>query len=517
MSDLIWKVALIGVLGVGAQWLAWRLNWPAIVLMSIAGILAGPVFGVLEPNADFGELLSPMIKVAVAIILFEGGLTLKFDEVRGHFASVRRFVIFGVPIGWALGALAAHYLAGLSWPVAALFAGILIVTGPTVIVPLLRQAKLKQRPASILRWEGIINDPIGALLAVFVFQLMALAEGGGGWPAMVAGFAVSSIVALVVGVGFGLGIAELFRRGYSAEYLKAPIIFCAVLACFALADYMQPEAGLLAVTAMGVAMANARLASIDELRHFKEGIAVLLISGVFVVLTATIEREMIAALDWRAAAFVAAILFLVRPLTVFLATIGADLSWREKALVAWIAPRGIVAAAVSGLFAVELTHIGVEEGALLAPLAFAVVFATVVAHGFTIRPLAKALDLVSARRPGVLIVGANAWSISLAETLKSLEAPVTIADANWRALRPARLAEIPTYFGEILSEASEHHLDLNRFGYLLAVTGNEAYNALVCTDLAPELGRSAMYQLGGATDENDRRALSFTVTGRRLF
>ncbi|MEL7030071.1 MAG: cation:proton antiporter, partial [Pseudomonadota bacterium] len=251
-------------------------------------------------------------------------------------------------------------------------------------------------------------------------------------------------------------------------------------------------------------------------RHFKEGVAILLISGVFVVLTATIDREMVAALDWRAAGFVAAILFVVRPLTIWLSTIGAELDWREKLLIGWIAPRGIVAAAVSGLFANELTHIGVDEGSMLAPLAFAVVFATVLFHGFTIGPLSKALGLMSAVKPGVLIVGANAWSLRLAETLKGLDVPVTVADADWRALRPARLAEIPTYYGEILSEASEHNLDLNRFGYMLAVTGNEAYNALVSTDLAPELGRAGVYQLRSKAEEGDKHALSITVTGRRL-
>ncbi|MEL7027993.1 MAG: cation:proton antiporter, partial [Pseudomonadota bacterium] len=179
MDNLIYIVALIGLLGVGAQWLAWRYHLPAIVLMSAAGLIAGPGLGLIQPEEDFGELLSPMIKVAVAIILFEGGLSLNYAEVRGHIKSVRRLVFPGVPIGWGLGTVAAHYLAGLSWPVAALFAGILIVTGPTVIAPLLRQAKLKQRPASILRWEGIVNDPIGALLAVFVFQIMVLMNEGG--------------------------------------------------------------------------------------------------------------------------------------------------------------------------------------------------------------------------------------------------------------------------------------------------------------------------------------------------
>ncbi len=529
MDNLVLVIAIIGVLGIGAQWLAWRFNFPAIVLMSIAGILAGPVFGVLRPPEGVGEGLAPMeallgdfyrpiIAVAVAVILFEGGLTLNFSEIRGLTKGVRRLVFPGVPIAWGLGALAAHYLAGLEWPLAILFAGILIVTGPTVIIPLLRQSKLNQRPATLLKWEGIINDPIGALLAVFVYEVVTFEAGaghGGDAGEIFGSLLLASLLATGLGAALGAGTATSFRRGWVPEYLKLPVLLVVVLVCFEVANLLQHEAGLLSVTAMGVTMANSRIASISELRLFKENIAVILVSGVFIILTANLSLETMMQLDWRAAAFIAAMLFVVRPLSIFLSTIGAGLPWQERLLVGWIAPRGIVAVAVSSFFGAALIEAGFEDGARLIPLAFAMVFATVVLHGFSIGPLAKTLGLASRARPGVLIVGATPFAAALAAKLKELDVPVMVADASWRRLRPARLAQVETYYGEILSEVTEHHLDLNRFGTLLAIGGNEAHNALVCTDLAPEMGRAAIYQVAErGKDEDDKRALSYTLQGR---
>ncbi|MBB5519738.1 cation:proton antiporter [Amphiplicatus metriothermophilus] len=531
MDNLVLVVAAIGVLGVGAQWIAWRFNLPAIVVMAVAGILAGPVLGILRPppgvgeglppmQALLGEFYQPIIAIAVAVILFEGGLSLNFAELRGLTKGVRRLVFPGAAIAWGLGSLAAHYIAGLSWPTAILFAGVMVVTGPTVIIPLLRQARLKPRPATLLKWEGIINDPIGALLAVLVYEVIVFSAGGddshGASPGQIfASLLIASVLACALGFMLGRFAATVFQRGWAPEYLKPPILLVLVLVCFEIANLLQEEAGLLAVTAMGVTMANSRIASINELRLFKENIAVLLVAGVFVILTANLTVDMLTGFDLRAFAFLGAMLFVVRPLTVFLSTIGAGLPWQERLLVGWIAPRGIVAVAVSSFFGASLAAAGYEDGARLIPLAFAMVFATVLLHGFTIGPLARALGLVSSERPGVLISGASPWSAGLAAKLKEMDVPVVVADASWRRLRPVRLAEVETYYGEILSEVTEHHLDLNRFGYLLALSGNEAHNALVCTDLAPEMGRAAIYQVNArGKDEEDRRALSFTLQGR---
>lgn len=525
MENLVLAFAIIGVLGIGAQWIAWRTNLPAIVLMAIAGVIAGPLLGIFTPpdappgappmEALFGEFYRPIIGIAVAVILFEGGLQLNFAEIRGLRQGVRRLVFPGVLIAWGGGAMATHYVAGLSWPVSLLFGGIMVVTGPTVIIPLLRQSKLNPRPATLLKWEGIVNDPVGALLAVLVFEYLAFGDQHGTWYEILGSMTLASLLAAALGFTIGRFAAVTFRRGWAPEYLKPPILLTLVIVCFEVANLLQHEAGLLAVTAMGVTMANARIASINELRLFKENIAVLLVSGVFVILTANLTMDSIRALDWTVFWFLVAMLFVVRPITVFVSTIGAGLPLKERLLVGWIAPRGIVAVAVASFFGAALVDVGYEDGAQLIPLTFAMVFATVALHGFTIGPLAKALGLASRERPGVLIAGASPWSIGLAAKLKELEIPVIVADASWRRLKPARLANVPTYYGEILSEVTEHHLDLNRYGYLLAVSGNEAHNALVSTDLAPEMGRAAIFQVNArGKDEEDRQALSYTLQGR---
>ena len=525
MDNLVLAFTIIGVLGVGAQWLAWRFNLPAIVLMAIAGVIAGPVLGLFSApgaapgtppmEALLGEFYRPIIAVAVAVILFEGGLTLNFSEIREVTKGVRRLIFPGAFIAWGLGASAAYLIGGLTIQIALLFGAIMVVTGPTVIIPLLRQSKLNARPAALLKWEGIVNDPIGALLAVLVYEFLVLGQAGVSSGDIVSSIVIAALLAAALGFAIGSFAAVIFRRGLVPEYLKPPALLALVLLCFETANLLQHEAGLLSVTAMGVTMANARIASINELRLFKENIAILMVSGVFIILTANLTFQSLALLDWSAFWLIAAMLFVVRPLTVFASNIGAGLPWRERLLIGWIAPRGIVAVAVSSFFGAALAAEGYADGDKMIPLAFAMVFATVVLHGFSIGPLAKALGLAATDRPGVLIVGATPWSAAFAAKLKDMDIPVLIADRSYRRLKPARLANIPTYYGEILSEVTEHHLDLNRFGYVLAVGGNEAHNALVATDLAPEMGRAAIYQVNaGGKEEDDRKALSYTLQGR---
>ncbi|GGY43377.1 cation:proton antiporter [Parvularcula lutaonensis] len=518
--DIVFAVTLIGFAGIGAQWLAWRLNLPAIVLMAIAGIILGPVMGVLKPEEILGDVYSPLISIAVGIILFEGGLQLRFDELREVGKGVRRLVVPGVFLAWIFGYLAAHKIAGLSAPTALLFSGIMVVTGPTVIMPLLRQAKLSSRPATLLRWEGIVNDPIGALLAVFVFEVLHLTDpaAGGLSPFQVTGsLLLGSVLSTVLGIVLGLFIARSFRNGWVPEFLKTPVLLSTVLVCFALANALQEEGGLLAVTAMGVTIANAKLPSINQLRQFKENIAVMFVSGVFVMLTANLTPEILFSLTWSDALYVIAMLFIVRPASVILSLIGTPITWKERLLIGWIAPRGIVAVAVSGLFAAKMVELGYMDGQKMVPLAFAMVFATVVAHGFTIGPLAKRMGLAHTGRPGVLIVGGSAWSAALGEKLRELDVPVLIADSSYRALRPARNRGLDTFYGEILSEVSDHHIEFGRYNTLLAVGPNESHNALVCTDLAHEMDRSRTFQLSSPKGVGEhRRAVSYALQGRPL-
>ncbi|MEP6355768.1 MAG: sodium:proton antiporter [Hyphomicrobiales bacterium] len=521
MDDIASKMALIGALGIAAQWIAWRFHLPAIVLLATAGILAGPVFGFIDPREDFGDILRPAIGLAVAVILYEGGLTLNFSEIRDTSKAVRRLVFVGAPIAWGLGALAAHFVAGLGWPAALILSGIFVVTGPTVIMPLLRNAHLTKRPAALLRWEAIIADPVGALFAVLAFELFLVfgtSDAHHDLSTVLIRFAIAMPVGAIGGWYLGKLVAMTFIRGLVPEFLKAPVILMVLLAAYVATNHILEEAGLLTVTAMGVAMGNSRIASLSEMRRFKEVITVLLVSALFVILTATLEPSTLAALGWRDAFYILLLLVLVRPASVWLSTIGADLTWQERLLTSWIAPRGIVAVAVTGLFGASLVDMGNPDGERMVALAFAVVFVTVILHGFSLKPIAKALKLSSDSNPGALLIGGNPFSVMLARELIEIDVPVTIADSNFSHLRDARYAGIPVYLGEILSETREYKIDLHAFSHLLATTDNDAYNALVCTEMSHEFSRSNVFQFAAESDEKHaNQTMSFTVGGRRLF
>ncbi len=510
-------MALIGVLGIGAQWIAWRTGWPAIALMLAAGVIAGPITGVIIPEHTFGDLLEPMISVAVALILFEGGLSLNFRELRKTEGAVTRLMMIGIPLGWVLGSLACYYVAGLVWPVAILFAGILVVTGPTVVIPLLRQSNIAARPRAILKWEAIVNDPFGALCAVITYEYLRRVDQGGTLLSVVVALLGAAVVSGLIGYGMARAIAWAFPRGHVPEYLKAPVLLVAVIGTFVLSNLIQQETGLLAVTVMGVAVANMRLDSLRDIHPFKENVTVLLISGVFVLLSASLDLNVLRLFEWRFAAFLFALLFLVRPATVLIALAFSKIPWNERLLVAWIAPRGVVAVAVSGLFALRLDQLGYGNGNILVTLSFAVVVATIIAHGFSIRYVARWLKVTGATQKGLLIVGSTPWSISLAQQIQSLGLPVTIADTSWQRLSGPRQAGIETYHGEILAETTEERLDLTQFQVLVATTDNEAYNALVCNEFAHDIGRDSVYQLGGSGDDEDHRSLPEALRGRAMF
>ena len=528
-QSVIFACALIGALGVGAQWLGWRLQAPAIVLMSLAGLAVGPLWSVafgeplLDPQATFGDVFRPIVSLAVAVILFEGGLVLKFENLREAGAAVRRMIFVGGPLAWLLGTFAARYAAGLDWASATVFAGVMVVTGPTVIIPLLRQSKLGGRPAQFLKWEGIVNDPIGALFAVAAFEFIRVASegqslfGAGLWIIMAACYGI------ILGVVFGWLMSKAFREGWTPEYLKAPLILASIILCYTLAEMFQKEIGLVAVTAYGMMLGNSKLAGLTELQKFKEDIAILLVSGVFVMLTADLTPAIIAqAININTLAFLLCMLFVVRPLSVWIATYGT-LSRKEAILLGWIAPRGIVAVAVSGLFGSLLVGLSREgrfffSGAdQITPLAFAMVFTTVVMHGFTIGPLSRALGLARKEKPGVLIVGANAWSVQFARALEQSDIEVIVADSNYRRLKSSRDAGLDIFMGEVLSEDAEIKLDHARFSTVIALSTNDSYNALVCSHFAPEVGRHMVYQLSINDDEeNDDRGLSSNARGRTL-
>jgi NhaP-type Na+/H+ or K+/H+ antiporter len=510
-------IALVGVLGIGAQWLAWRTGWPGIALMLAAGFLAGPVFHLIDPPAAFGDMLEPMVTVGVALVLFEGGLHLNFREFRKFGEGVWRLVLVGVPLTWLLSSLACYYVAGLVWPIAILFGGILVVTGPTVVLPLLQQSRIQPRPAAILRWEAIVVDPVGALCAVIAYEYFRLSAGGGTVFKVVPPIVMGAVLAGLVGYVAARAVTWAFPRGVVPEFLKAPVLLVAVIGVFVLSNQIEHEAGLVAVTVMGISLANMQVASLRSIHPFKQNVSVLLVSGIFVVLAASFDLASLRQFEWRFALFLVVLIFVIRPAAVLFSLLFTRVPWNERLFLAWIAPRGIVMVAISGLFALRLEELGYGDGTLLIGLSFGVVVATIVAHGFTIERVARWLGVIGETRPGLLIVGATPWTVALASEIHALGTPVTLADSSWDRLRPARQAGLPTYHGEILNEATEHTLDLSPFQVLVAATDNEAYNTLVCSEFAPEIGTDSVYQLGDADDAEDPRALPASLRGRALF
>ena len=510
--------ALILLMGVLAQWLAWRTRIPSIILLSLCGFIAGPVLGLLKPEQQFGHAFQAIIGLSVAVILFDGGLNLRFHELKQAVSGVRRLVYLGVPLGFGIYSVATHYIGGLSWPVALVFGAIIVVTGPTVIMPLLRQAMLKSRIASFLKWEAILNDPIGALLAVLVFDYFVYSTRGEFSGGVLWELAAAVGVAALLGGGAAYLMGLALRHNALPEYLKHPLTLAVVVAVFVGANILQDGAGLLAVTAMGVVMGNMRLADIEELRRFKEYISILLLAVVFILLTASLEPHVLMRLRWGGALLILVIMLLARPLAIWIATLGARMPRREKWLLAWIAPRGIVAAATAGVFAPRLEAAGYADANLLVPLVFALIFVSVLVHGLTLGRLARALGLAANSRNRLLIVGASPWTVELARALQEGGGGVLLVDDSWHRLRAARLAGVPVYYGEILSDTAEAALDLHDVGALLAASGNDAYNALVCTTFGPQLGRGHVFQLPmAAADAGDPKAMTRSVRGRIAF
>ena len=512
------QIALIAFLAMTAQWCGWRLKVPSIVFLLLSGFVFGSVLGLIEPEILFGDALQPLVSVAVAIILFEGSLTLDFAEIKQGRRIVKQMVFIGGPIAWILTAYAAHYLGGLSWPVAIPFGALLIVTGPTVIMPLLKQARLNMRVGSILKWEGIVNDPVGAVLAILAYEYFKITAK---YDMTLAQFSLDIglkiLLISIASVLIGYIISSIFNRGLVPEFLKSFILLCVVVCAFVLSNMIVHESGLITVTILGIVMANKDITSIEDLRRFKEAITIMLVSGVFILLTADIKPDILLNIDWRGILFIIALLFIVRPISIFTSGLGTDLTWKEATLISYIAPRGVVCAAISGLMGPLLVEAGYADGEKLLPLAFAIVITTVFLHGLTAKFLAQKLDLAIPAKDGIIIVGGMHWTVQLAQTLQGRNINVMIADKEWQSLKEARLNDIPIYYGEILSEETDHALELNRYNTLLAATGNPAYNALVCNKYAHEFGRERVFQLSIRSEENhERKKITQTMRGRTL-
>jgi NhaP-type Na+/H+ or K+/H+ antiporter len=510
-------LVLAGMLVIGflCQWLAWRVKLPAIVFLLLAGLLLGPVLGLLHPDRLLGPLLFPMVSLAVALILFEGSLTLRFHELPGIGHAVRGLVSYGALLALLLLAVAAHLVAGVAWPIALLFGALTCVTGPTVIAPMLRTLRPSARIANTLRWEGIVIDPLGALFAVLIYEAVVSHEQGH----TMGVFAATLACGVLVGALAAWLLGFLLRRQLIPEYLQNYGVLAAVLLAFMAANTLAHESGLLTVTIMGIALGNLRGVHIDDILDFKEHLTTLLVSLLFILLAARLPWPLPGHLLWEGFAIFLVAQFIVRPLTVLAASLGSALDWRERALIAWVAPRGIVAASVSALFALRLQALGVAGAGALVPLVFILIIGTVVLQSATARPLALWLGVAEPEPHGVLVFGADAVARGVGRALHEAGFRVILADDDHDGIRRARMEGLATFFGNPASPHAERHLDLSGIGRLLAMSTHRERNTLACVHYRQEFGRNKVYRLRVlAPEENtDRTALTDKLLAPPLF
>ena len=494
-ENTLFELASIVVLGIAAQWLAWRFRFPSILFFLVFGFIAGPVTGFLHPDNLLGDLLLPLVSISVALILFEGGLTLRLGELRDVGRVVITLIIIGAVITWIIASAAAHYILGLELRISILLGAILIVTGPTVIGPLLSHVRPLKRVSTILKWEGILIDPVGAILAVLVFEAIIAGEISAAGTVILFGILKTVLIGGLIGFGMAKLLVFLLRKFLIPDILQESVALVMVIAAFVLSNIFQPESGLLAVTLMGLFMDNQKHVSIKHIIEFKENLRVIIISSIFILLAARLQISDFENFDLYTFAFIGVLIFIARPLSVFVSTIGSKLSWRERTFISWMAPRGIVAAAVSSVFALKLSLNGMAGSELLVPITFMVIVVTVIVYGTTSSPLSKILKVAQSKPQGILIVGAHKWARSIAKLLKDEKVNVILVDTNRSNITAARLDGLRAYLGSILSEHISDELDLDGIGRLMALTPNDEANSLASLHMSDAFERGEMYQL----------------------
>lgn len=495
MSEkLLVGLAGVTVLGILAQWIAWRLRLPSILLLLLAGILAGPVTGFIDPDAVFGDLLLPVVSISVAVILFEGGLSLRVRDLREVGGVVWNLVTAGALVTLVCTLLAARFILGMDWYLAVLLAAILVVTGPTVVIPILNHVRPSGQVGSVLRWEGIVIDPIGAVLAVLVFETALAGEFAGVRP-LLEGLVRTFAVGGILGVGGASLLVTALRRYWIPDQFQSPVSLMAVVAVAAAANLLQDESGLVAVTVMGVAMANQSRTPVRHIVEFKENLGVLLLGVLFVLLAARLSPDNLMDLGVAGLLFLLVLVLVARPLAVAVSSVGSKLSRNERLFMAGVAPRGIVAASVSAIFALRLEEAGRAGADRIVPVTFLVIIGTVIVYGLTAAPWARALGLSAPTRRGVLIAGAHPWARSMAAVLKKEGFSVRLVDTNRAHVSDARMEGLDAVYGSVLSDSVAERLDLSGFGYLLALTSNDEVNALAALRYREVFGRACVYQL----------------------
>ncbi len=494
--DILIGLTWVIVLGTLAQWCGWRFQIPSILLLLSFGLLAGPVTGLLDPDALFGDVIFPVASIAVAVILFEGGLSLNLKEFRQSGGIILRLISVGALTCWLLSAFFAWWLLDLPTELALLVGALLVITGPTVIGPMLRQIRPRGRVSHIVKWEGILNDPVGAILAVLLLETV-LDGGIGSAPST---FLQGMLVTLAVGgVGAIAGAAVLvlaMRHRWLPDYLHNPVTLSVVIGLYTVSNLFQEEAGLVSVTLLGIILANQRSFPVKHIIEFKENLQVLLISGLFIVLGARVDGGVLLQVGWQSLLFLAASILIVRPLTILVSVVGTHLDWKERCFLMLMAPRGIVVTALASVFALKLGQTGNPEADRMFAEILFVILGTVLFYGIAASAFARKVRIGSSNPQGIVFVGAHPWARMMAVALKRNAISVAMVDSNGSHVAASREAGLVAYEGNIHSSDFLEEIDFAEIGRGLAVTANSEINAFAELALGKHLGKTHVYHLG---------------------
>lgn len=508
------ELAGIIILGIVAQWIAWKVKIPAILPLILSGLIVGPLSTFftddgskwLEPiySSQSGEGLFPgeslfyFVSLAIGIILFEGGLTLKRKEISGVGPVILKLITVGSTVTFIGGGLAGHFIMGLTWPISFLFAALIIVTGPTVIAPILQNVPLNRNVATVLKWEGILIDPIGALVAVLVFEFIRSASGGVEFTShALIQFVQIILIGLALGTIAAYALYQLIINDLIPHYLLNVFTLAFVLGVFVFSEVMAHESGLLSVVVMGMVLGNLEVPRLQEILSFKESLSILLISILFILLAANIDMSDLDIVlnDWHSFALFGCVALGLRPLGVFISTRNSELSFNEKLFISWVGPRGIVAAGIASLFGITLTNEGVAMAEYITPLVFMIVLGTVLLNATTARPVAKMLNVIQESSSGILFIGASLASRVLARYLIENNRHVVMIDNNEGSVRRAREMGIEAFVVNIYTDDLNDQFELLDVGYLIAMTSSPDVNDYALNKYTKEFGENGSYRL----------------------
>jgi len=522
------ELAGIIILGIVAQWVAWKFKIPAILPLLLIGLLVGPIAAEFLSD-DGGKWIEPIwngekglfpgdglyyfVSLAISIILFEGGLTLKRSEIKNVGPVITKLITLGSAITFFGAGVVAHYIFELGWEISFLFSGLIIVTGPTVITPILRNIPLKKDISTVLKWEGILIDPICALVAVLVFEFISVGGGGAFTKTALIEFSKILLFGTTFGFTFAHALAFSINKKLIPHYLLNVVALSAVLLVFVLSDIFAHESGLLAVVVMGMVLGNSNLANLKELLYFKESLSVLLISILFILLSANINIEDLFLLyTWKTGVLFVVVVFVVRPIAVFASTFHSNLKLNEKLFISWVGPRGIVAAGIASLFGSKLIKQGVEGAEYITPLVFMVVLGTVLLNATTARFFAKIVGVFLKKSDAILLVGASKAVRLIALFLKEKGKRVILIDSNKNFIQEALNLQLEAFKVDVYDDELTNNIELNDVGYLIALTGSDQVNMHTLNKYSEDFGEQGAYKMASSkeiTEASSRERESF--------